>query len=141
MSPRAPGVFWSTVANWTAFAVAAVVSFMLSPFIVHRLGNSAYGTWVLLGSFVGYLGLLDFGVRGAVTRFVANQHAAGDHQGASATVVAALRLFAGLALVTMVIAGLLALLLDHLFRIPPDLLDAARIVVLLGGGAVATSSR
>ena len=139
MSPRAPGVFWSTVANWTAFAVAAVVSFMLSPFIVHRLGNSAYGTWVLLGSFVGYLGLLDFGVRGAVTRFVANQHAAGDHRGASATVVAALRLFAGLALVTMVIAGLLALLLDHLFRIPPDLLDAARIVVLLGGGAVATS--
>ena len=89
MSARAPGVLWSTVANWMAFAVAAVVSFMLSPFIVHRLGNSAYGTWVLLGSFVGYLGLLDFGVRGAVTRYVANQHAASDHQGASATVAAA----------------------------------------------------
>jgi O-antigen/teichoic acid export membrane protein len=132
-------VFWSTVANWTAFAVAAVVSFLLSPFIVHRLGNSAYGTWVLLGSFVGYLGLLDFGVRGAVTRFVANQHAAGDHQSTSATVVAALRLFAGLALVTLVIAGLLALMLDDLFRIPPDLLDEARIVVLLSGGAVASS--
>ena len=139
MSPRAPGLLWSTVANWTAFAVAAVVSFLLSPFIVHRLGNSAYGTWVLLGSFVGYLGLLDFGVRGAVTRYVANQHAAGDHRSTSATVVAALRLFAGLALVTLVIAGLLALKLDDLFRIPPDLLDEARIVVLLGGGAVASS--
>ncbi len=63
MSRRAPGVLRSTVANWTAFAVAAVVGFMLSPFIVHRLGNSAYGTWALLGSLVGYLGLLDFGVR------------------------------------------------------------------------------
>ncbi len=139
MSPRAPGVLWSTVANWTSFAVNAVVSFLLSPFIVHRLGNSAYGTWVLLGSFVGYLGLLDFGVRGAVTRFVANQHAAGDHQSASTTVVAALRLFAGLALATLVIAGLVALMLDDLFRIPPNLLDEARIVVLLGGGAVASS--
>jgi len=132
-------VLWSTVANWTAFAVAAVVSFLLSPFIVHRLGNSAYGTWVLLGSFVGYLGLLDLGVRGAVTRYVANQHAAGDHQSTSATVVAALRLFAGVALVTLVIAGLVALLLDDLFRIPPDLLHEARIVVLLSGGAVASS--
>ena len=139
MSPRTPGVLWSTVANWTAFAVAAVVSFLLSPFIVHRLGNSAYGTWVLLGSFVGYLGLLDLGVRGAVTRYVANQHAAGDHQSTSATVVAALRLFAGVALVTLVIAGLVALLLDDLFRIPPDLLHEARIVVLLSGGAVASS--
>jgi O-antigen/teichoic acid export membrane protein len=139
VNPRAPGVLRSTVANWTAFAVAAVVSFLLSPFIVHHLGDAAYGTWVLLGSFVGYLGLLDFGVRGAVTRFVANQHAAGDHRSASATVAAALRLFAALAVVTMVIAGVVAFLLDDLFRIPPGLLHEARIVILLGGGAVASS--
>jgi len=139
MTPRAPAVLWSTVANWTAFAVNAVVSFMLSPFIVHRLGNSAYGTWVLLGSLVGYLGLLDFGVRGAVTRFVANESAAGDHRAASATVVAALRLFATLAVVTMLIATVLAATVDDLFRIPPDLLKQARIVVLLGGAAITSA--
>ncbi|HEV8511001.1 MAG TPA: oligosaccharide flippase family protein [Gemmatimonadales bacterium] len=139
MSGRSPSVLRSTIANWAVFVVVAVVSFLLSPFIIHRLGDSAYGTWVLLGSFVGYLGLLDFGVRGAVTRYVANQHAAGDHQGASVTVRAALRLFAGLAIVTAVIAGLLALWLDNLFGIPPNLLDAARLVVLLGGASVAVS--
>jgi len=129
----------STIANWAVFVVVAATSFLLSPFIIHHLGNTAYGTWVLLGSFVGYLGLLDFGVRGAVTRYVANEHAAGDHRGASTTVRAALRLFAGLALLTAVIAGLLALWLDDLFRIPPELIDEARIVVLLGGAAVAVS--
>ena len=139
MTPRAPAVLWSTVANWTAFAVNAVVSFMLSPFIVHHLGNSAYGTWVLLGSLVGYLGLLDFGVRGAVTRFVANEYAAGDHRAASATVVAALRLFAALSVVTMVIAVPLAATVDNLFRIPPDLLKEARLVVLLGGAAITSA--
>ena len=139
MSHPAPSILRSTVANWAAFAVAAVVSFLLSPFIVHRLGNSAYGTWVLLGSFVGYLGLLDLGVRGAVTRFVANQYAAGDHAAASTTVLAALRLFAGLGLLTAIIAGLLALSLNSLFRIPPDLVEEARLVVLLGGGTVAVS--
>lgn len=138
-APRAPGVLGSTVANWAAFAVTAVVGFLLSPFIVHRLGNSAYGTWVLLGSLVGYLGLLDFGVRGAVTRFVANQHAAGDHRGASATVAAALRLFAALSLLTIVVAGLLAAVLGDLFNIPADLLEEARLVVLLGGATIATA--
>lgn len=135
----APGVIRSTVWNWAAFAVTAVVSFMLSPFIVHHLGNAGYGTWVLLGSLVGYLGLLDFGVRGAVTRFVANQFAAGDHRGASATVVAALRLFVALSVVTLVIAAVLSTTLDNLFQIPPELHDEARLVVLLGGGAIASS--
>jgi len=139
MSRPAPSVFRSTIANWAVFVVVAVVSFLMSPFIVHHLGDSAYGTWVLLGSFVGYLGLLDFGVRGAVTRYVANQYAAGDHTGASTTVLAAVRLFTGLALLTAVIAGLLALSLDSLFRIPPELLADARLVVLLGGGTVAVS--
>jgi O-antigen/teichoic acid export membrane protein len=139
MSGRAPSVFRSTIANWAVFVVVAVVSFLLSPFIVHHLGDTAYGTWVLLGSFVGYLGLLDFGVRGAVTRYVANQYAAGDHAAASTTVLAALRLFAGLALLTALVAGVLALSLDSLFRIPPDLLHEARLVVLLGGGTVAVS--
>ncbi len=139
MSGRSPSVLRSTIANWAVFLVVAVVSFLLSPYIIHHLGDSAYGTWVLLGSFVGYLGLLDFGVRGAVTRYVANEHAAGDHRGASTTVIAALRLFAGLAVVTAVIAVVLALALDHLFRIPPELLHDARLVVLLGGAAVAVS--
>ena len=32
---------------------------------------------LLLAALVGYLGLLDFGVRGAVTRYVAHHHATG----------------------------------------------------------------
>ena len=68
----------------------AVVSFFLSPFIVRHLGGTAYGVWSLLVALVGYLGLLDFGVRGAVTRFVANYHAVGDAQGSSSIVSAGL---------------------------------------------------
>jgi hypothetical protein len=33
----------------------------MSPFIVHHLGTSAYGMWVLVGSLTGYLGLLNLG--------------------------------------------------------------------------------
>ena len=61
--------------NWFSLIAGLVVMFFLSPFVVHSLGNNAYGIWVLLGSLVGYLGLLDLGVRAAVTRFIARFHA------------------------------------------------------------------
>ena len=61
-----PRPYANVLSNWTAFAFAAVTSFFLAPFIVHRLGDSAYGVWALIGSLVGYMGLLDLGVRSAV---------------------------------------------------------------------------
>ena len=139
MNTEGTGVLRSTIANWSAFLFAAVVSFFLSPFVVHRLGNSGYGIWVLLGSFVGYLGLLDFGVRGAVTRFVAASHARGDHADASVIVAAALRLFGILGVLAVVIAAIAAVAMPQLFRIPPELLSEARLVLFLGGLSVASA--
>ncbi len=134
-----PGVLRNTIANWSAFIAAAGVSFFLSPFIVHRLGDSAYGIWVLLGSLVGYLGLLDFGVRGAVTKFVAGFHARSDHRSAAAAVVTAVRVFTFLAIVAIVVSAAIAFNLEHVFKIPPTLLSEARIVVLLAGVTVAAA--
>lgn len=136
---RGTSVLRSTVANWSAFLFAALVSFFLSPFVVHRLGDSAYGIWVLLGSFVGYLGLLDFGVRGAVTRFVAASHARLDHREASVIVAAALKLFGLLSALAIVLAAVLAIVMGDLFNIPPALLPESRLVVFLGGLTVATA--
>lgn len=134
-----PGFLRNTIANWSAFAAVAAVSFFLSPFIVHRLGDAAYGIWVLLASLVGYLGLLDFGVRGAVTRFVAGFHANADHRGAASAVSGALRIFTLLATLALVVATAIAFTLEHLFNIPPSLVEEARVVVLLGGVTMAAA--
>ncbi len=55
----------------------------LAPFVVHRLGNVAYGVWVLAISSVGYLNLLDLGMRSSVIRFVSKGNTTQDHEGAS----------------------------------------------------------
>ena len=73
---------WNVLANWASLVVGTVVSLFLSPYIVHTLGDTAYGVWVLVGSLVGYLGLLDLGTRGAVTKYVATYHAARRHEDA-----------------------------------------------------------
>lgn len=46
------------------------VTLVMSPFIIHSLGDRLYGFWSLVGTFVGYYGLLDFGLTSAIGRFV-----------------------------------------------------------------------
>src|ERR1700732_5248769 len=77
-------------ANWTAFAVSDVVSFFLAPFVVHHLGNVAYGVWVLANSSIAYMALLDLGMRSAVTHFVAKHQARGEDLESSRAVSVAL---------------------------------------------------
>ncbi len=119
------------VSNWFALVVTTVVGFFLSPFVVHHLGNLAYGVWVLIASLVSYMNLLDLGLRGAVTRFVSKGKAQDDHEEASQAVSGALwiRLWISLAIVA---AGLfLSVSFHHIFTIPVELQQAARIAVLV----------
>src|SRR5688572_31400577 len=127
----------NVLSNWGAFVFSAVASFFLAPYIVHELGNATYGAWVLLGAMVGYLGLLDLGVRGAVTRYVARLHAASDHDGASRIASAGLFLFS-LSSIIAILGGIgLAMTLDRFFEIPSALLAEARIAVVLSAITIA----
>jgi len=129
----------SVLSNWATYFLSGAVSFFLSPFIVRHLGNSAYGVWVLLVSMTGYLGFLDLGIRGAVTRYVAKFHSERDHEKSSRTVSSACALFlaaGAIAIVTSVIFSIWAL---PRFKIPPSYLKAAQLVVLLAGLNVAVS--
>src|SRR5436189_5089174 len=86
----------SVVLNWIALVANVGVAFFLSPFIVHRLGNVAYGIWTLVNSMIAYMGLLDLGMRGAVTRFVSKHHARNEHSESSRAVSAAFWLRLGI---------------------------------------------
>lgn len=137
--PQGRGLMRNALANWGAFLYVAGVSFFLSPFIVSHLGATAYGVWSLLVALVGYLGLLDFGVRGAVTRYVAHHHAVSDAPAASAIASAALVLFGAFGVLAIVIAGITAWFAPHLFHIPAELESRASLVILVGGCTVATT--
>jgi O-antigen/teichoic acid export membrane protein len=128
-----PGSFGrNIIANWSAFLISAGVSFFLSPFVVKSLGNVSYGVWVLIGSLVGYLGLLDFGVRGAVTRFVARYHSENDPGECGRIVSAGILLFGSVGILVVLLAGALALFVTVVFNVPEELVSTARIIILLG---------
>ena len=136
---RPPGLARNAAANWITFLFVAGVSFFLSPFVVHHLGNTSYGIWTVLTALVGYLGLLDFGVRGAVTRYVAHYHAVHDSESASSIVSAGFMMYGLLGTAAVLIAGLAGYLAPALLNIPEAFIDDTRIVMVVGGVTVAVT--
>lgn len=128
--PNSRRIVQGVATNWMAFAVSLSVAFFLAPFIVLKLGNATYGVWTLINSMASYMGLLDFGLRGAVTRFVSRDQATGNHAEASQAVSGALWIRLWLSGVIACIGVSLALLTPVLFHIPPETQTAARIALL-----------
>src|SRR5437879_3275566 len=60
----------NVASSWGGLAVNIAVGFFLSPFILHHLGDEAFGLWILIFSLTGYYGIFDFGIRSSLVRYV-----------------------------------------------------------------------
>src|SRR5579864_8760712 len=130
---------WNVVFNWGGFVLSGLVNFALAPFVVRHLGNAYYGITVLLLSLTGYLGLLDLGVRGATTRYVAKFHSQFDHESSSRFVSSAFALFMFIGVLAMLLCLGLGIFAGALPGIPPSDLGWARIFLVLLGPNIAIS--
>ena len=68
----------NSLSNLGSYLVSLGIAFALTPFIVRSLGNSLYGFWVLLTTFIGYASVLEMGVQPAVVKLVGQYRARGD---------------------------------------------------------------
>jgi len=125
------------LSNWMALGVSTAIGFFLAPYIVHRLGNVAYGVWVLVASLSAYMGLLDFGLRGAVMRYVSKGNARGDHAEAQDAVSAALWIRVWISLAIFIVGGAFTQIFPRLFAVPAVMEHAARIAIMLTAVTVA----
>ncbi len=55
-----------------------VTTLIMAPIIVRALGNHDYGIWEIVIAVVGYMGVLDLGLKPAVTRYIARYNALED---------------------------------------------------------------
>ena len=77
MSQLKKGVLLSYV---TIF-LTNIIGLVLTPFIIKSLGDAEYGLYILIGAFVGYIGVLDLGLNNTIIRFVAKYRAEKDKEG------------------------------------------------------------
>jgi O-antigen/teichoic acid export membrane protein len=122
--------------SWFSLGINILVGIFLSPFILHHLGNVAYGAWVLAFSVTGYYGLFDLGIRSSIIRYVSTYSASHDVQGLTRLINTSLALYTVISMVAMIITLVLSVAADSIFRIPPDLVVTARWLLLMVGAAV-----
>lgn len=123
----------SVLSNWFATVATLAVGFFLAPFIVHRLGNVAYGVWVLAISSVNYLTILDLGMASSVIRFVSKGHATKDHESASEALSAVLWVRLQVGGLLLLLSGGLAAVFPLFFKVPAALAVDAREAILVIG--------
>jgi O-antigen/teichoic acid export membrane protein len=88
--------------------VAAICSLFLMPFIVHHLGDRVYGFWSLAAGFIGYYGLLDLGLSGAVSQHICVAIGRGDPAECRTVFNTALRIQSLLGCVALLVTVLIA---------------------------------
>jgi O-antigen/teichoic acid export membrane protein len=123
----------SAVSNYAGKITTLGVGFLLTPFMLHRLGPAPFGLWVILGAIAGYSSLGDLGISGAVVRYVAELRAKQEFEHVRRLVATAL--WAGLFLgATAIAVGIaLASMIPRLLAFAPSERGIAAAIVAAGG--------
>src|SRR5258708_1601227 len=124
--------------SWFSLGINIVTGIFLSPFIVHHLGDTAFGVWVLIFSVTGYYGLFDLGIRSSVVRYVSKFAATSEDEELAKVVNTSLFSYSCIGLASLIVTFLLCLNVSHVFaKIPPEMLPTARWLLLMVGASVA----
>ena len=127
----------NVVSSWGGLAVNIAVGFFLSPFILHHLGDDAFGLWVLIFSFTGYYGIFDFGIRSSLVRYVSKFQATGDKEELARLINTSLFSYTCLCLILLIPTFVGSFYVDRMFHVPAGFLRDARILFLMVGGSLA----
>lgn len=114
------------------FAANSIVGLVLMPFIVHSLGDRMYGLWIFVGTFLGYYGLMDFGLNSAVQRYISRAVGLKDDGEANAVVSTALLIFSAIGLLALVISAVVAVIVPHLVADIREVTTFRQVIFILG---------
>jgi O-antigen/teichoic acid export membrane protein len=130
-------IFKNVGSSWFALGLNILVGIFISPYIIHHLGDDAYGLWVLIFSITGYYGLFDLGIRSSIVRYVATYSATRNQEELNRLISTALFTYSGIGTIAILITLAGTFCVDSIFRIEPGFLHTARWLFLIVGSAVA----
>lgn len=123
--------------SWFGLAVTVGVGFFVSPFIIHKLGDTAFGIWILIFTLTGYYGLFDLGIRSSIVKYVAEYVATGEHDKLNRMINTCLFSYGVLALFLISVTLWVSHYILPLFHPSSISLDKARLLLLIVGSALA----
>jgi len=132
-------VFRNVASRYLVIVIESLVGFLMLPFNVRHLGSEAYGLWILIGSVVVHFSILDLGFGGALVKFVAEYRARRDVEALNEIASTMFVVFGVLGLVAYAAVIVVALNLNHVFRITPDQAALGKWLLLIIGLNIAAN--
>jgi len=132
MSAKAKILAKGSVLRMIEFFAIAFVTLAMTPFIIHSLGDAMFGLWTFIGSFLGYYGLMDFGLNSAIQRFLSRAIGSSNNGEANKIINTALALFTILGLLTLFFSFIVAFGLPLLIKNIIEVNLFRTIILILG---------
>ncbi|MCX6826362.1 MAG: oligosaccharide flippase family protein [candidate division Zixibacteria bacterium] len=116
-----------------SLAVRMVLVFLVTPLLIHTLGNDLYGVWVLIFSIINYMTICDFGLQQALVRFISKFLGLNDYQKINSVLNTAFSVYALVGMLVIAMAGILSLFVMEKFHIPAQYLTDGRTALFIIG--------
>ncbi len=129
----------SVIANWAGLGVNALLSLVMTPILLHGLGNLYFGMYMLVASVLDSCGLLDFGMRTASFRFLARHYGSGEREELDRTFASGMVITCCSAVLILLAALAAVFLLPRFFAVSAADRPVFRELILLLGGSVAAA--
>lgn len=108
------------------------IGLLLTPFMIHKLGDSEYGLYTLIGSLIGYISVLDFGLNNTIVRFVSKYRALEDKKGEQNFLATTMLIYAVISFLIVLFGVVLFYNLNDIFKkLTPDELYKAKIMFVI----------
>jgi O-antigen/teichoic acid export membrane protein len=125
-----PSLFINAISTWGPLNVNLIIGFLLTPYLIAHLGKGNYGIWALVGSFLGYYGLLRLGVGAGLTRYLPFYIGRCDFKSASEIASTGLAIYSVVGVVIIGISIFAAETIARFYNAGPQLVSLVRIMGL-----------
>lgn len=122
----------NTLSGYLRLFSSFAILFILTPYIIAKIGTDGYGLWSLLFSILGFFELLDFGFAVAIIKHVAECSANKDVHRRNTVISTALLVYTVIACIGMMGIAAVILLFGKFFSLPlAESLVATKLLLLL----------
>ena len=92
-----------------------IINFIYVPILLYYIGKSEYGLYQLIGSFIAYFSIMDFGLTAAVVRFYTKYKALNDKISMENVLAISVRCYTIITIILVFIGYICYLFIDNIF--------------------------
>lgn len=119
--------------SYVSIFLNIIISLVYTPWMISKVGVSDYGLYSLVSAFLSYF-LLDFGLSGTITRFIAKYRAEGDEQKVSNMLGITAKVYLVFDAVIFIILFVLYFFLSDIFGgLTPEEIERLKILYCISG--------